>query len=110
MKLKDIPFHVTDWDCVPPVEHPGETGTSFWRTCEAGDLRVRMVDYKAGFRSDHFCARGHVLFVLEGELHIQLKDGQVHVMGPGMSFQAGDDEVNPHLAFTEKGARVFIVD
>jgi uncharacterized cupin superfamily protein len=48
--------------------------------------------------------------VLEGELTIRLKDGREFVMKPGTSFQAEDDESNPHLAFTEKGAKVFIVD
>jgi quercetin dioxygenase-like cupin family protein len=69
-----------------------------------------MVEYSPGFRSDHWCARGHVLLVLEGELIIELKDGQIFHMPPGTSFQAADDDVNPHLAFTDKGAKVFIVD
>ena len=110
MKIENIPFTVTDWNTLPPVEHPGESGTSHWRTCETGHLRVRMVEYSAGFRSDHHCPRGHVLLVLEGELGVALKDGRVHRLTAGKSFQAGDDEVNPHLAFSEKGARVFIVD
>jgi hypothetical protein len=51
-----------------------------------------------------------VLLVLEGELAIRLKDGREFVMKPGTSFQAEDDDANPHLAFTEIGAKVFIVD
>jgi len=51
-----------------------------------------------------------VLLVLEGELTIRLRDGREFVLASGSSFQAGDDEVNPHLAYTDKGAKVFIVD
>jgi quercetin dioxygenase-like cupin family protein len=110
MNIEDISFTVTEWSSVPQEEYKGETGTSFWRVFEQGNMRVRIVDYSPGFRSDHWCARGHVLLVLEGELTIELKDGQVFPMPPGTSFQASDDDANPHLAYTDKGAKVFIVD
>jgi len=110
MKIQDVPFVITHWDNETPAEHKGETGTSFWRTFEEGNLRVRMIAYSPGYTADHWCPRGHVLLVLEGELDIELKDGQKFKLMPGMSFQAADDEKNPHLAFTEEGAKVFIVD
>jgi hypothetical protein len=47
---------------------------------------------------------------LEGELAIGLKDGREFTLASGTSFQASDDEANPHLAYTDKGAKVFIVD
>ena len=34
MEMKDIPFGITDWEKIEKVEHRGEQGTSFWRTCE----------------------------------------------------------------------------
>lgn len=110
MTLHDLPFTLLDWSAVPAVAHPGEAGTSGWRTFEGGGARVRVVAYGPGFRSDHWCARGHVLQVLEGELVVDLRDGRSFVLGPGMGFAAGDDERNPHLARTERGATVFIVD
>ncbi|MGB7297366.1 MAG: DHCW motif cupin fold protein [Candidatus Aminicenantales bacterium] len=73
-------------------------------------MRVRIVNSSPGFRSDHWCPRGHVLLVLEGELAIELKDGRSFIMPELTSFQVGDDDANPHLAYTEKGAKVFIVD
>jgi len=69
-----------------------------------------MIEYSPGYKADHWCPRGHVLLVLEGELNIELKDGQKFKLTPGMSFQVADDEENPHLAFTDAGAKVFIVD
>ena len=110
MNLLNVPFAVTDWKTVEPVEYPGENGTSWWRVVEAGNVRVRLVDYSAGYRSDHWCPKGHVLYVLEGEFALTLKDGRNFVLGPGMSFQAGDDPVNPHRGSTETGARALIVD
>lgn len=110
MKILEVPFTVTDWGSVKPVEHRGEKGTSQWRIFEAGNIRARVVEYSAGYRSDHWCPRGHVLLVLEGEFNVALRDGRSFRLRPGMSFQAGDDESNPHLGSTETGARVFIVD
>jgi len=110
MDIDNVPFTFTDWSKIPAKEYKGETGTSFWRVFEAGNIRVRMVEYSPGFRSDHWCARGHVLLVLEGELTIELKDGRAFRMPPGTSFQAASDETNPHMAYTDKGAEVFIVD
>ena len=110
MKLQNIPFSTTDWNTVAPVAHEGETGVSHWRSFEAGNIRVRMIEYSPGFRSDHYCERGHVLLVLQGELCIRLKNGSEHRLVPGMSFQVADDTINPHLAYTETGAKVFVVD
>jgi len=110
MHITDVPFSLSIWKKIEPVEYPGETGTSFWRTFAAGNIRVRLVEYSPGFRSDHWCERGHVLLVLEGEFVLELKDGRVYIMLPGTSFQVSDDDSNPHLAYTQKGAKVFIVD
>jgi hypothetical protein len=110
MNITDVPFTETDFPAVAPVEHKGETGTSFRRVFECGNVRARVVYYSAGYRSDHWCPRGHVFYVLEGAFGIVLKDGRRFLLGPGMGFGAGDDEGNPHLGYSEKGARVFIVD
>ncbi len=110
MKIQNISFTVTDWERITSEVYEGETGTSYWRTLKKGDIRVRKIEYSPGYRADHWCAKGHILLVLEGELIIQLKNGQKYTLIQGQSFQTGDDESNPHLAFTEKGAKVFIVD
>jgi len=110
MDLGSVPFTCTDWETIDRTEVPGEEGTSWHRVQTFGDLRVRVVEYAPGFRSDHYCPRGHVLQVLEGRLDILLQDGTVHELTAGKGFIAGDDEENPHLAFTATGATVFIVD
>lgn len=110
MKIQGVPFSKSEWGKIEPVEYQGETGTSFWRTFEKGNIRVRIIEYSPGFKSDHFCPRGHILLVLEGELGIRRKDGQEYNFPSGTSFQAADDVSNPHLAYTDNGAKVFIVD
>ena len=110
MKIPDLPFTVTDWSEVPTTEHPGETGKAIWRTFTVGDLRVRVVEYSPGYLADHWCDRGHVLYVLEGELQSELKDGRSVTLKPGMSYQVSDFGDAAHRSSTEQGAKLFIVD
>lgn len=109
MNFGTLPFMTTTWDTVPPTEHPGSPGTARWRTVQAGDIRVRMVEYTAGYVADHWCRRGHVLLVLEGVLITELEDGRIFTLTPGMSYQVGND-AEPHRSRTESGAKLFIVD
>lgn len=109
MKLTDIPFGTTDWSAIDAVEHPGERGSAFWRTRQFGDIRVRLVDYSAGYLADHWCSKGHILFCLSGELHTELADGRRFVLTPGISYQVADG-AEPHRSSTPTGARLFIVD
>jgi hypothetical protein len=76
VKLAGIPFQTIDWSAIEPTLHPGETGRATWRTLEAGNARVRIVEYSAGYLADHWCERGHVLHVLDGELVTELRDGR----------------------------------
>ena len=110
MEIQDVPFCTIDWNQATPSEHPGVTGIAYWRTLEIGNIRVRMVEYSSGYFADHWCSRGHVLLVLEGELTTELQDGRVFTLKPGMSYQVEDDESNPHRSRTETGATLFIVD
>lgn len=109
MKIETVPFTVTHWDALPEEASPGDGGVGYAKTFQAGELRVRMVRYSAGYLADHWCDRGHVLLVLEGALDLELEDGAVHALGPGMSAQMSSGDV-AHRVRTEDGATVFIVD
>ena len=109
MRLSDIPFGTTDWANIPAVRYPGERGEALWRTRQFGDIRVRMVDYSPGYVADHWCEKGHILLVLEGELTTELKDGRMIVLGPGSSYQVADGDM-AHRSRAEKGAKLFVVD
>ncbi len=110
MKIPEFPFTVTDWSQVAPTMHPGETGQALWRTLNIGDLRVRMVEYSPGYLADHWCDRGHVLFVVAGELETELRDGRRFTLKPGMSYQVSDFGDAAHRSSTKGGATLFIVD
>lgn len=109
MEFGDLPFMTTDWSAIPTTGHPGASGTATWRTVQAGSVRVRMVEYSPGYAADHWCSRGHVLLVLEGELVTELQDGRVFELGPGMSYQVADGAA-PHRSRTSGGAKLFMVD
>lgn len=109
MHIDSVSFTQISWDTIAPTEHAGETGTAWWRTVEMGNLRVRMVEYSAGYSADHWCGRGHVLLVLRGELHTMLKDGRRFVTKAGESWQVGDGD-GEHRSSTTSGVVLFIVD
>jgi quercetin dioxygenase-like cupin family protein len=109
MQMADIPFGITDWSKIEPTEHKGETGMAYWRTCNFGTIRVRMVEYSPGYLADHWCAKGHILLCLEGQLETQLQDGRKVILTPGVSYQVADN-TEPHRSYTATGAKLFIVD
>ncbi len=109
MQLRDIPFSTVTWNEIEPTEHVGDMGMALWRTRQFGAVRVRMVEYSPGYVANHWCAKGHILLCLAGELHTELKDGRRFVLTPGMSYQVADD-AEPHLSSAPMGARLFIVD
>jgi hypothetical protein len=109
MIIEGVPFCTIDWSTVEATVHPGVTGQAIWRTFEMGNIRVRMVEYTPGYLADHWCSRGHVLLVMEGELVTELNDGRKFTLKPGVSYQVAED-INPHRSYTEGGAKLFIVD
>jgi quercetin dioxygenase-like cupin family protein len=109
MKLAGFAFDTTDWSHIERTEHKGETGTSYWRTRMYGDIRVRIMEYSADFRTGYWCEKGHVFFCLEGELEVELEDGRRFVLTPGKSFQVADG-AERHRNYSRDGAKFFVVD
>jgi hypothetical protein len=110
VKIPALPFTVTDWAKIDPTVHSGEAGLAYWRTLNIGDVRLRHVEYTPGYLANHWCDRGHILFVLEGEIISELKDGRTFVLSAGMSYQVSDFGDAAHRSFAPKGAKLFIVD
>ena len=110
MNIEGIPYLNVDWNTIPEEVHEGERGVAKWKRFEQGNVRARIVEYSPGYLANHWCARGHVLFVLEGSLVSELKDGSKRLLTPGMGYVASNDEDNPHRSYTESGAKLFIVD
>jgi len=87
-----------------------KTSLATWRTLEFGDIRVRVVDYSPGYLADHWCDRGHIIYVVDGELDTELKDGRSFTLTAGMSYQVSDHGDAAHRSSTRTGAKLFIVD
>jgi hypothetical protein len=66
--MRDTPFAVIRWSELSPTITAGETGTATERVAEVGGVRTRLVDFSANYRANHWCSRGHIVFVLEGSL------------------------------------------
>jgi hypothetical protein len=109
MKMTPLPISITDLDEIAPTRHPGESGFALWRTRTFNDIRVRRVEYSPGYRADHWCAKGHVIFCLSGMLDIELEDGTQLQLKAGQSYHVGDGDP-PHRSHTLVGAQLFIVD
>jgi quercetin dioxygenase-like cupin family protein len=110
MKAIDgVAFVAVDWTALPATVHPGVSGQALWRETAAGEARVRMVEYSPGYVADHWCRRGHILLVLEGELETELEDGRTFTLSAGHSYHVGDG-LQAHRSRSRGGARLFIVD
>jgi quercetin dioxygenase-like cupin family protein len=109
LKIDGIPFANIVWAEQPRSEIPGEAGITISRTVQQGDLRVRVVEFSPGYLADHWCPKGHVVFVLEGTLTSDLDDGRSFTTSAGSCFVVGDND-GRHRARTDTGAKVFIVD
>jgi hypothetical protein len=109
MKLEGIPFQSIDWSRVEPTSHPGDPGVATWRTIEVGNVRVRKIEYSPGYIADHWCERGHVVLVLDGELVTALSDGRRTTLRAGDTYVVADGD-GAHRSVSPSGAHLFIVD
>ncbi len=109
MELRDIPFQTVDLESLPAEEHSGIGGNALWKVVKQGNVRVRIVVYPPGYLADHWCEKGHVVYVLEGAFTSELKDGRKYELTPGMCYLVADG-AEPHRSSTEEGVKLLIVD
>jgi quercetin dioxygenase-like cupin family protein len=109
MNIIDVPFCAIDWNAVTHEEYDGISGTARWKVVQQGNVRVRIVEYSPGYLADHWCEKGHVVTVLEGEFTSELKDGRMFHLTQGMSYIVAD-KTDAHRSSTTAGVRLLIVD
>jgi hypothetical protein len=107
--MSGIPFQTINWQNIAKTEHPGETGTAFWQTVNFDGLRLRIVEYSAGYVADHWCQKGHIVQCLEGDFTSELKNGEAFVLTAGMTYIVSDD-LSSHRSVTENGVKLLIID
>ena len=110
MKLTNFSTDSTDWAKIPACAQAGASGTATERTRQVGEIQLRLVEYSAGYLADHWCSKGHVLFVVAGEITIEHQDGRKYPLGAGMSYHVADDDKVAHRARSDRGATIFVVD
>jgi hypothetical protein len=109
MQLAAFPFQTINWDTIPKEPHNGETGMAYWQVFMMNNIRVRMVEYTAGYKADHWCSKGHIIFCMEGEMDTLLADGRIFTLTKGMTYHVGDG-CEAHQSYSKNGCRLFIVD
>lgn len=105
----NIPFQTIDWTNVPKEQHEGETGTAYWQTLQFDGLRIRMVEYSAGYVADHWCRKGHIVHCLEGEFTSELQNNKQFELTKGMTYVVSD-EISSHRSTTRNGVKLLIID
>jgi quercetin dioxygenase-like cupin family protein len=110
MNLNNFPADITDWSQIPASVDPGETGTATMRTRQLGEIQLRHVEYSPKYIADHWCHKGHIVFVVSGRLVIEHLGGAPYLLTQGASYHVPDGDVPPHRVRSEDGATIFIVD
>ena len=107
--MSNIPFQTIDWPAIEKTAHTGETGTATWQTMQFPGLRLRLVEYSAGYMADHWCQKGHIVHCLEGEFTSKLENGEQHTLTQGMSYIVSD-KLSSHLSVSKTGVKLLIID
>lgn len=109
MNNHNIPFQTINWTNIPRTEHKGETGVAYWQTVQFEGLRIRLVEYSAGYIADHWCKKGHIVHCLEGDFVSELIEGTKLHLSKGMTYVVSD-ELSSHRSVTENGVKLLIID
>ncbi len=107
--MSNILFQTIDWNKLEKTIHPGQTGIALWQTLQFEGIRIRMVEYAAGYMADHCCKKGHIVHCLHGEFTSELETGESFILKEGMSYIVSDD-LSSHRSFTNHGVKLLIID
>ncbi|WP_426669848.1 DHCW motif cupin fold protein [Mucilaginibacter sp. McL0603] len=105
----NINFQTIDWSAIASSVHLGETGEAFWQTIQFPGLRIRIVEYSAGYLADHWCQKGHIVHCLEGEFVSELQSGEAFTLTKGMTYVVSD-ELSSHRSISKDGVKLLIID
>jgi quercetin dioxygenase-like cupin family protein len=102
MEQYRVDFESMEW------ETPAE-GVRF-KAYEQGGRKLRLVEFSKEFVEPDWCTKGHIGYVLEGQIEIDF-DGQAIVFGPGdgVFIPAGEEHKHKGKALTDV-VRIILVE
>ncbi len=109
MDFTSFPFSATDFDQVPVEIHNGTTGVAEWKIILRDNVRIRLVTFSAEYLSDHWCNKGHIIFCVDGQMVMELENGNRHPIKKGQMHTVGD-KIDAHRTYSREGCTLFIVD
>lgn len=109
MTISNVNPAVFSWDNLVAEKFQGESGHATVWTRNFGAIRIRQVIYSANYVADHWCDKGHIVYVISGQLIIEHKDNTELIINSGSTYVVGDDSM-AHKAISTIGATVYIVD
>jgi|SRR5580704_13618230 hypothetical protein len=107
--MSQIAFQTIDWNTIAKTEYGGETGTALWQTLQYNKLRLRIVEYSAGYLADHWCQKGHIVHCLEGAFDTELETGEMFRLTAGMTYIVSDN-LSSHRSISKSGVKLLIID
>ncbi len=105
----NLPFQTIDWSKIEKTIHKGDSGVATWQTLQFDGLRIRLVEYTANYKANHWCQKGHIVYCLAGSFVSEMENGESYTLNKGMSYVVSDD-VSSHQSITEEGVTLLIID
>jgi quercetin dioxygenase-like cupin family protein len=101
MKQYRIDFESMEW------EEPTD-GVSF-KAYEQGSKKLRLVEFSKEFVEPDWCTKGHIGYILEGQMEIDF-DRKKEIFGPGdgVFIPAGQEHKHKGRALTEKVKAILV--
>lgn len=98
-----------DWKKLPEEKTGGISGFALSKTQKTDKMQIRFIRFSGNYEADHWCTKGHLIFVRKGVLFIDFQNGDLFKIEEGNSCVLGENKV-PHKARTKNPAEIWIID
>jgi hypothetical protein len=98
-----------NWKEMPGEKINGETGYCISKVFSENGMNIRVVEYSRNYMADHWCLKGHFVYVIEGALDVEHSDNSCIRLLADSTYVIAAETI-PHRVKSDEGARVFIVD
>lgn len=109
MDINILKDQLINWESVPDETFSGVSGFVVSKAVTFENFRIRQLSFSENYEADHWCEKGHVIYVIDGELLIEYKDQPSVFVSKGSSLILGDN-ISWHKAKTRITTLVLIID